>query len=240
MLSAIAAAAIPLGRSGAAAAETSPIVVELFTSQGCSACPPADAMMVDLAKRKGVIALSFNVGYWDYIGWKDTLAAPEHGARAEAFTRRLKVQSKYTPQMIVDGREDVIGNQRTAVDAAIVRRAAAAAAAQRVPVTIAATANGYGVSIGEGSPAGGKADIWLIRVQSAVRVTITAGENKNKTIVYTNAVRRLMHAGEWTGRAVTMPVPAKDPSAPGPSDGLAVLVQAPGGGPILGAAMVKL
>ena len=117
------------------AGETNPVVVELFTSQGCSSCPPADALLGELAKRHDVVALSFNVDYWDYIGWKDGLASPDHGLRAAAYVNRLKLQSQYTPQMIVDGVADVIGNQKSAVLAAIDNRVRRPTA--RMPLSLA-------------------------------------------------------------------------------------------------------
>jgi hypothetical protein len=213
-----------------------PIVVELYTSQGCSSCPPADALMAELAKRPDVIALSFNVDYWDYAGWKDNLARPEFGQRARAYVDRLKLQSPYTPQMIVDGVADVVGNNRAKVAGAVSKRESAQKA--MVPVTIAASNGKIGITIGAAA-ATGPAKILVLRTQSAVTVDIGKGENKGKKITYTNSVRRVMDAGDWTGAQLTLSLPMREPDATQPSDGVTVLVQQGPGGPILGAAQLK-
>jgi hypothetical protein len=216
---------------------TRPVVVELFTSQGCSSCPPADALMAEIAKRPDVIALSFNVDYWDYIGWKDNLARPEFGLRARAYVDRLKLQSPYTPQMIVDGLIDVAGNNRGKVTGVVEKQANAPR--NGVAVTIARSGGNLGVSIGEGNPMPG-ARILILRTMSAVTIDIAKGENKGKKITYTNSVRRVMDAGEWTGKAATLSLPVVMPDMKEPSDGIAVLIQGGPGGPILGAAQLKL
>lgn len=214
-----------------------PVVVELFTSQGCSSCPPADALMVDLAKRQDVIALSYNVDYWDYIGWKDSLARPEFGRRAKTYVERLKLQSPYTPQMIVDGLIDVAGNNRGKVTGVVDKQTNAPRTG--VAVTIARSGGNLGVSIGDGAAVPG-ARILLLRTKSSIAVEIGKGENKGKKIVYTNAVRSLMDAGEWTGKAASLSLPVAQPDLKEPTDGVVVLIQGGPGGPILGAAQLKL
>jgi hypothetical protein len=233
LATAVAALAIAPARADA----TRPVVVELFTSQGCSSCPPADALMVELAKRQDVIAVSFNVDYWDYIGWKDSLARPEFGQRAKAYVERLKLQSPYTPQMIVDGLIDVAGNNRGKVTGVVDKQANGPRTG--VAVTIARSGGNLGVSIGEGvAPAGAR--ILVLRTKSSIPVEIGKGENKGKQIVYTNAVRRVMDAGEWTGKAASLSLPVVMPDMKEPTDGVVVLIQAGAGGPILGAAQLRL
>jgi hypothetical protein len=214
-----------------------PVVVELFTSQGCSSCPPADALMIDLAKRPDVIALSFNVDYWDYTGWKDSLARPEFGLRARAYVDRMKLQSPYTPQMIVDGLIDVVGNNKGLVAGAVQKQTNAPRDA--VPVAIARSGDKIGVSLGEGRAVPG-ARILVLRTKSAITIEIGKGENKGKQITYTNSVRRVMDAGEWTGKAANLTLPVTMPDLKEPTDGVVVLIQGGPGGPILGAAQLRL
>lgn len=214
-----------------------PVVVELFTSQGCSSCPPADVLMAELAKRPDVVALSFNVDYWDYIGWKDSLARPEFGLRARAYVDRLKLQSPYTPQMIVDGLVDVAGNNRSKVTGAVDKQANSPRTG--VAVTIARSGGNLGVSIGEGSAVPG-ARILILRTMSTVKVDIGKGENKGKKITYTNSVRHVMDAGAWTGKASALSLPVTMPNVNEPTDGVVVLIQGGAGGPILGVAQLRL
>lgn len=233
----IAAALGALAILPATAGPERPVVVELFTSQGCSSCPPADALMAELAKRQDVLALSYNVDYWDYIGWKDNLARPEFGARARAYVDRLKLQSPYTPQMVVDGLIDVVGNHRGKVTGVVEKQTNGPR--DGVPVVIARSGDKLGVSVGEGQPVPG-ARILILRTKAAITVEIGKGENKGKKITYTNAVRRVMDAGEWTGKAASLSLPAAMPDLSEPTDGVVVLIQGGPGGPILGAAQLKL
>lgn len=214
-----------------------PVVIELFTSQGCSSCPPADALMAELAKRPGVVALSFNVDYWDYIGWKDSLAKPEFGVRAKTYVERLRLQSPYTPQMIVDGLIDVVGNHRSKVDGVVEKQTNGPR--NGVAVTIAKGATGLGVSIGDGAASPG-ARIIVMRTMSSVPVEIGKGENRGKKITYTNVVRHVMDAGAWGGKAMTLSLPIQQPDLKDPADGITVLLQDGPGGRILGAAQLRL
>jgi hypothetical protein len=216
---------------------TRPVVVELFTSQGCSSCPPADALMAELVKRPDVIALSFNVDYWDYIGWKDNLARPEFGLRARAYVDRMKLQSPYTPQMIVDGLIDVVGNQRGKVTGVVEKQANGPR--NGVAVTIVRSGGNLGISVGEGEAAPG-ARILVLRTKSSVTVEIGKGENRGKKITYSNSVRRVIDAGEWTGKAASLSLPVAMPELKEPTDGIVVMIQGGPGGPILGAAQLRL
>jgi hypothetical protein len=214
-----------LPRSQAIAAAAGPTVVELFQSQGCSSCPPTAANVNAIVDRPGVLALSFQVTYWDYLGWKDTFASPKFTARQQDYAHGLHHDGVYTPQVVIDGRRDLIGNDRGELDRAI-RTSAQPAAADL-------TLEGGAVSIGQGAAPSGGADVWLVRYDPRVlQVPIQRGENNGKTLPHRNVVRELVRLGRWTGAAEHLPAPAaKDPALK-----TAVLVQAPGGGPILAAA----
>jgi hypothetical protein len=164
------------------------------------------------------------------------LARPEFGQRARAYVDRLRLQSPYTPQMVVDGLIDVVGNNRSKVQGVVEKQAMGPRAG--VPVAIARSGDKIGVSIGDGAAPPG-ARILILRTRASVTVEIGKGENKGKTITYTNAVRRVMDAGEWTGRAANLTVPVVMPDQKDQADGIVVLVQAGPGGPILGAAQLK-
>jgi hypothetical protein len=199
-------------------------VVELYTSQGCSSCPPADAAVAQLATRPEILALSFGVTYWDNLGWKDTFAQSKFTDRQWAYARGLKHSNVGTPQVVVNGRLDVVGQSVPEIDGAL-RRAALAANGPQVMLS------GGKVSVAGAAPAH-PADVWLVRYEpNAIQVPIKRGENGGKTLSVQHAVRQLTRLGAWTGGAKSYAVPA------GPA-GLksAVLLQAGPGGPILAAA----
>jgi hypothetical protein len=199
-------------------------VVELFTSQGCSSCPPADAAVAQLAVRPEILALSFGVTYWDDLGWKDTFAQSKFTDRQWAYARGLKHNNVGTPQVVLNGRLDVVGQSVPEIDGAL-RHALLPAGGPQVML-------GAGdVSVTGAAPAHA-ADVWLVRYEpGAIRVPIKRGENGGKTLSVQHAVRELTRLGAWTGGPKTYAVP------PGPA-GLktAVLLQAGPGGPILAAA----
>lgn len=208
----------------ARAANAQPTVVELFTSQGCSSCPPANANLATISDRPGVLALSFSVTYWDQLGWKDTFAQPAFTARQVNYEPRLDHDGPFTPQIVVDGRADTIGNRLAAVEALI----AGSHRGDRPTLTI----GGNSVSIGAGKAPGAGADVWFVTYDPrVVDVPIGRGENAGRTLPHKNVVRRLERIGSWRGSDASFPLPA-------PESGLrrAVLVQAPQGGPILAAA----
>ena len=211
------------GKTAAAPPPVQPVVVELFTSQGCSSCPPADAALAQVADRDDVIALSFGVTYWDELGWKDTFARPEFTARQKAYGRRLG-NAPYTPEVVAGGRADSVGNSKARIEALIAKTRGPAAAS--ITTTPASATVAAGVA-----PRGG-ADVWLVRYDPrTVRVPVKAGENTGKTLPIRNVVRSLVRLGTWGGSQATFRYPA---AAAGLDS--VVIVQSRDGGPILAAA----
>ena len=208
----------------AAAAEQKPLtVVELFQSQGCSDCPPANANVMALSSRPDLLTLSFGVTYWDYLGWKDTFASPQYTARQWDYAHALHHSEVYTPQVVVNGRADIVGRDRGALEALIAREANASAPA----VGIAQNT----VSVGAGQS--GAHQVWLVRFDPKIEnVPIARGENGGITLPHKNVVKELVKLGEWNGRPVSFAVPA----ARQPGLKQAVLVQSGPGGAIVAAA----
>ena len=214
-------------RRHAHAHPTHPVVVELFTSQGCSACVAADKLVDQLADEKGVLALTFAVDYWDYLGWPDTFAKPEFKDRQEAYKRRLALQDLSTPQIVVNGGSQVAGAETKGVEALI--RKAQRDRSQGPRMRMARRGR---LVIGPGKPPPGGADVWLVRYDPAVRqVAVKRGENRGQIIRERNVVRQLVRLGAWSGRQKTYAAPADGPQ----TDGLktAVLLQAAKGGRVL-------
>jgi hypothetical protein len=223
--------------AAAGEAQKQPILVELFTSQGCSSCPPADQLLGTIKGREDVVALSFNVDYWDYIGWRDTLARHENTLRQQAYEKILPSHRVYTPQMVIDGVLDAVGNQRSDVLDAIARRAAEV---QGKRVHVGLTQTGDTVEVRIGALAGAKpSTVWLAHTISSRAVNIGDGENSGKTVTYHNAVRDFAAVGKWSGEALTLTLPARG-AAGEITDGVAVWVQTGNPGPIVGAAQIKL
>jgi len=217
-------------------ASARPVVVELFTSQGCSSCPPADKLLTELAGRPDVIALSLPITYWDMLGWKDTLASEANTRRQKAYAQALGRRGIYTPQVIVDGTIDVVGSRRQEVLDAIAARSSAERA--NVPVTVANTPDEVRIGIaGLRTHKGDDATIWMLHTLSRIEVAVVRGENEGRKLSYSNVVRDLKAVGTWRGEAVTLDLPKRF-MASAEHDGLVVLVQQGGHGPILGAAMI--
>ncbi|MGD0189952.1 MAG: DUF1223 domain-containing protein [Rhizomicrobium sp.] len=212
-----------------------PVVVELYTSQGCDSCPPADLFLAKLADRKDLIALSLPVTYWDMLGWKDTFASENNTRRQKAYAQLMGHGGVYTPQMIVDGANDVVGSREPAVDAAIDARAADL---RDVPVTLSATPHEFKVNVGAGGERGDDATIWMLAVQARATVAIHAGENEGRTMTYRNIVRDIRAIGMWKGQPVALDLPRQDMTSE-PHDAFAVIVQENGFGRIVGAAMLS-
>lgn len=215
-----------------------PILVELFTSQGCSSCPPADQILGELQKRDDVVALSFSIDYWDYIGWRDTLASHENTLRQQAYEKTLPSHRVYTPQMVVDGVQDVVGNQRRDVLDVIAQRVKETRG-KRVPVSIMQKGDEVQVQIGAGPAPSPSATVWLAHTLSSRTVNIAKGENSGRVITYHNVVRGFSAVGMWSGQAITLELPAQGRQGE-ITDGVAVWVQASKQGPVLGAAQTRI
>jgi hypothetical protein len=211
-------------------------VVELFTSQGCSSCPAADALLGRLAKRDDVVAISLSVDYWDYLGWRDTLAQGKFTERQKAYAKAIGDGMVYTPQMVINGVVHVNGTDETKVDRALEKGAKAA----HVPVRLSITGDKLVVDVGAAPPGmpAKEATIWLAVMSSAVEVPITRGENRGKTVIYSNVVRELIPIGMWSGAATTVQL-ERHSFMQKDAERCAVLVQQGKAGPIVGAALMR-
>jgi len=184
-------------------------VVELFTSQGCSSCPPADRIIGELAKDPNVIALSMPIEYWDYLGWKDTLADSRFSARQKAYSQMRGDRDVYTPQVIVNGSANVIGSDRTAIESAI-HDTSKAAGVMSVPVTMTLSGKQINVSVAASkAPASAHGEIWICSVSKAVPISIGRGENRGREVTYYNVVRNVLKVGDWNGTSASWTVPWK-------------------------------
>ncbi|MBU6442480.1 MAG: DUF1223 domain-containing protein [Alphaproteobacteria bacterium] len=226
-------------RAGEAASPPArPVVVELYTSQGCSSCPPADAFLARLAERQDVLALTLPITYWDMLGWKDTLATGGNTARQKAYAAAMGRGGVYTPQMIVNGTSDVVGSREQAVDAAI---QAHEAGEPDVPVTLKVEPAELRLTVGTGlagrDDPSGWATIWLFRVRPQTTVKIGGGENSGRVVTYHNVVREVTAVGLWKGRPVTLDLP-RSALGGGPGDSFAALVQDKGYGRVIGASWI--
>lgn len=228
-----AAAGLLLAMGGIAAAQSSnhPVVVELYTSQGCSSCPPADKLLATLAEREDVIALGLHVDYWDYIGWKDSFASPRYSDRQRAYARHAGARTVYTPQMIVAGMDHLIGARPAELDQ-IIRRFAA----YRSPVALDLGRKGGKVMVRAraSAPLPGKLVVQYVRYKPHARVEIARGENAGRTIDYANVVTDWQRVGEWDGAtdlSLGLDAPGDDP--------VVVILQEEGPGRIVAAAVLR-
>lgn len=231
-------AALMLLPATGARAQHNPVVLELFTSQGCSSCPPADALLAELSRQPGILALSLPVEYWDYLGWKDTLAMPAFTRRQKTYAKNLNLRSVYTPQMIIDGVTDAVGSRRAHIERAVQLRTDMLGGS-RVPIRFNEQGNAVEIHIGEGEKTNTETTLWLVRFNKQTQVEINRGENAGKTITYTNVVRDMSPIGMWNGAAQTYRLSKMSLSAQG-YDGCAVILQKHDAGPILGAAELDL
>ncbi|WP_170325319.1 DUF1223 domain-containing protein [Ruegeria arenilitoris] len=221
-----------LGLAVPAAAENDPVVVELFTSQGCSSCPPADRLMHDLAKRDDVIGLALHVDYWDYIGWEDEYADPDHTLRQRAYARQGGRTMIYTPQMVINGQHDVVGAQSRELERLINAHLTATPEAE-----VVAKRSGNEVTVDVAPvelPEGEAYDVRVVQYSPMRHASIRRGELAGHELDYANVVDSWQVAGQWDGVApqqfsaeLTSDLPA------------VVLVQRAGHGPIVAAARVK-
>lgn len=217
--------------AGTAQAENT-VVVELYTSQGCSSCPPADKILKSLSSQSNIIALSLNVDYWDYLGWKDDLALAGNSKRQRKYAKVMRSRHVYTPQLMVDGKMDVVGSRRSQVDSAVATYADMSDKAQVDARVIGDTLE---VSVSPRGASAGDSVIWLVGYDSSVIKQIGAGENRGRNIEYSNVVREWREVGRWDGKA---PLSLQSTRPKGES-GFAVIVQQDEVGPILGATQVR-
>ena len=216
-------------------------VVELFTSQGCSSCPPADKVIGELAKDPDVIAMSMPIDYWDYLGWKDTLADARFSARQRAYSKVRGDRDVYTPQVIVNGSTQVIGSDRTGIENAI--NETRKNDVMSVPVTLSLSGKEINVSVAASkAPTVAHGEVWLCSISKAVPISIGRGENRGMEITYHNVVRNLLKVGEWNGSPERWTVPIENVLREG-VDGAVVFVQdgrSDRPGPMFGAAYTAL
>jgi hypothetical protein len=200
-------------------------VVELFTSQGCSSCPPADKIIGELAKDPSVIALSMPIDYWDYLGWKDTLADARFSARQKAYSLMRGDRDVYTPQVVVNGSAHVIGSDRAEIDRAI-GSTRKTEGVMSLPVSMKLTGDHITVSVAASNlgSAATHGEIWICSVSKAVPISVARGENHGRELTYYNVVRNVLKVGDWNGSAGNWTVPLENISREG-IDGAAVFVQ---------------
>jgi hypothetical protein len=236
LLSPLAGLAAVLAIAAPAAAETlrahPKAVVELFTSQGCASCPPADALLSSLAGDDDVIALAYHVDYWDYVGWPDTFGSPDNSNLQRSYAKGWNSSRIYTPQMVINGTKDVVGSRRNEVQSAL------DAAVLSLPVELNMTGHMLKIVVPP-RPGDKDAVIWLVTYRDRAEVQIDSGENAGKSMTYTQVVTKRQLLGMWeaaTGAQLKLP---RDEVMDENSTGVAVLVQQDDNGlpgPIIGAA----
>ncbi|MBL6931381.1 MAG: DUF1223 domain-containing protein [Rhodospirillales bacterium] len=234
VLTLFAAIFTPLAGDDAVAGESPPLtVVELFTSQGCSSCPPADTYLGDLAKSgegENVLALSYHVDYWDNLGWKDPYSSADNSNRQRAYAHHMDLRYVYTPQMVVQGALQATGSDRRTVASQIKE----ARKLPRIYVELVRNGNDLQIALADTGNAM-KADVYMVVFDNEHVTKVKKGENRGKTITNRNVVRALKHIGTWQGEAVSISSPLDESG-----DACAVIVQSRTSGAILGAASVAL
>jgi hypothetical protein len=217
-------------------------VVELFTSQGCSSCPPADKIIGELSNDPSIIAMSMPIDYWDYLGWKDTLADARFSARQRAYSRMRGDREVYTPQVVVNGSMHVIGSDRAGIENAI-GKTGKDEAVMSVPVTMSLAGKQINVSVAAGKgPAVSHGEVWICSIAKSVPIEISRGENRGQQVTYHNVVRNLLKVGDWNGHPESWSVPIENLTRDG-VDGAVVYLQDGSRdkpGPMLGAAYTSL
>lgn len=215
-------------------------VIELFTSQGCSSCPPADALLKKYAQDPSIIALSFPVDYWDYLGWKDTFASPRNSDRQRSYAKARGDGAIYTPQAVVNGVAHANGSSKSEIEGAI-DATSKAASLQKVPIRFWQESNTMNIAVGAATTDQDvrEATIWLGVVQTAGTVDIKKGENTGQSLVYTNVVRDITPIGLWKGQALKIQIP-RGAVMLAETQKSVVLIQEGRSGPIVGAAWAGL
>lgn len=211
-------------------ARDAPVVVELFTAQGCAGCPEANRAVEQAAETPGVIALTYGVDYWDYLGWPDTFARPEFAERQRAYRHSLKLRAVSTPQVVLDGRRQMSGARASELASAIREEAERPV----FPPQIEFRATGDRVGVGSGrAPRGGAEVVAVIYRPGAQVVTVEGGDNRGQAVRHVNVVRDVVRLGDWSGRSALFTLPASRQ----PGEALAVMVQSKADRRILNAAI---
>lgn len=216
-----------------------PVVVELFTSQGCNSCPPSEDVLAALAERPDVIAVGLHVDYWDFLGWKDRLADPKHAKRQSGYNMALRRRSNFTPQMVIDGAVSATGSRGDKVSRIISKRMETPNTA--VDIALAFEGDSLRIDLGKASSSmkAGKCAVHLLPYKSHMGVQIARGENAGRALNYTNAVRGLTRLGNWRGEAMSLNH-AISPEERAQLDGIAVIVQDNTIGEVRGAAKITV
>ncbi len=218
------------------------VVVELFTSQGCSACPPADALLGELVRQPDILGISYNIDYWDYLGWRDTLARAEFTRRQRMYAKARGDDKVYTPQMVINGRWHVVGNDRRRVKA-MIERARREGGCQQVAMTLRRKDKALMVDIAAAPDvlkqggAAPEATLWLVTMRDAVSVKIRRGENRGRQITYHHVARSIVPAAMWHGTEQHLMLPLQEVMR-GKADACAALLQLGSHGPIIAAAIM--
>jgi hypothetical protein len=228
LLSALAATGLLL--AGPVQAQRVPVVVELFTSQGCSSCPPADALLGELARKPNVVALAYHVDYWDDLGWKDRFSIPAAAQRQQGYVKRLAKSGLFTPQIVVSGDTSLVGSNRAAVTRAI--------AEDRDTLKISVFKEATNLKVDLPEKWNQPLDVHVISYLSEATTQIRSGENANRAITSFNIVRSYQRLGTWNGKPQQMKLPLA--SLPRDATSVAVVLQRPQQGAIAGAATLKL
>lgn len=236
----IAALALGLASARAQPGKEPKAMIELFTSQGCSSCPPADALVAELSKNPDLIALTLPVTYWDYLGWKDTLGQDAFAKRQKFYAKARGDGQVYTPQVVVNGTGHLVGSDKDEIEKAVRQIAPSGFEAH---VSLKEENGNLVITVApSGAAVERKAGIWVLPTTRHATVPVARGENQGKTLAYANIVRGMARVGDWTGKDATLTVPLATTQLP-ESDGYVVVVQAeqPGKygmmpGPVLGAA----
>ncbi len=210
--------------SGPAAAADSKVVVELFTSQGCSSCPAADKLLAELSKDPSILPMSLSVDYWDYLGWKDTLALPGHAKRQRGYAGSRGDRAIYTPQVVINGTTHVLGSDKHAIERAV-KTARSNAQRPQLPVNVVVADGRINVSIAAANQPGQSGEVWLCPLAKAIPVEIGRGENRGHSVTYINVVRGWIKLGEWKGEELVLSKPLSEVLAKGKFDAVAILVQ---------------
>lgn len=239
MLAGLALLAASIGLAGPVAASEATgnlTVVELFTSQGCNSCPPADKYLSELAKRDDILVLSWNVEYWDYLGWKDTLALPGNSDRQRAYNRQLGRPGVYTPEMVIQGMFQAPGTDRRSVEKKI--KKARKISGHHLDIAVIDAHETLTVRVGAGgmSDHGMPCDISLVKYEKSHTIPIRSGENNGAELTYTNVVTGVESLGAWQGGVVELQI---DKSTLSP-EGNAILIQEGEGGPLLAARVIEI